>query len=68
MPATSAHRPVRLARPRLSVRGVLGFLADARRALSRARRSSAQLDDHLLRDIGITRADVDAELRRACCC
>ena len=35
-----------------------------RRPLPGARCTSSELDDHLLRDIGITRADVDAELRR----
>jgi uncharacterized protein YjiS (DUF1127 family) len=56
-------RPVRFARPRLAVRRLIAFLGelDARR---RARARLAALDDHLLRDIGVSRADVAAELRR----
>ena len=62
MSATSALRPVRVARPRLSVRGVLDFLAAAD-ARHRSRLHLRELDDRMLRDIGLTRADV-AELRR----
>jgi uncharacterized protein YjiS (DUF1127 family) len=60
---TTTLSPVRSARPRLTVRGVLDFLttADARH---RTRMNLRELDDHLLRDMGITRADVDAELGR----
>jgi uncharacterized protein YjiS (DUF1127 family) len=63
MTTTTAQRPVRTARPRLTARGVLDFLAAAD-ARHRARKSLKELDDHLLRDIGITRADVDAEVGR----
>ena len=42
---------------------VLAALAEADR-IHRERRYLAEMDDALLRDIGITRADVDAELRR----
>jgi uncharacterized protein YjiS (DUF1127 family) len=63
MSATSVPRHARLARPRLSVRGVLDFLAAAD-ARYRSHLHLRELDDHMLRDIGITRADVDAELRR----
>jgi uncharacterized protein YjiS (DUF1127 family) len=56
-------RHVRLARPRRTVRGLLGFLADLD-ARWRARAQLARLDDHILRDIGISRAEIDAELRR----
>lgn len=49
--------------PRLGVRGVLGFLAEAD-ARHRTRAQLAMLDDHLLRDVGIARADRDAEIRR----
>ena len=62
MSVTIDLRHVRTARPRLTVRG----LADScrtRRPPSRAR-SAAQLDDHMLRDIGVTRADIEDELRR----
>jgi uncharacterized protein YjiS (DUF1127 family) len=56
-------RPVRLARPRLTARGLLAFLAglDAR---WRARVRLVELDDRTLRDIGVSRADIAAELRR----
>jgi uncharacterized protein YjiS (DUF1127 family) len=56
-------RPVRLARPRLAARGVIAWLVelDARR---RAHARLAELDDHMLRDIGVTRAQVAEELRR----
>jgi uncharacterized protein YjiS (DUF1127 family) len=61
MATTTAHRTT--LRPRLSLKGVLGFLADAD-ARYRTRAQLGILDDHLLRDIGITRADRDAEVRR----
>lgn len=61
---TFALRHVRTARPRLSARGVLDFLA-ALDARHQARQHMAKLDDHLLRDIGITRADIDGELRNS---
>jgi uncharacterized protein YjiS (DUF1127 family) len=48
--------------PRLTVRGVLDVIADAD-ARYRDRVNLGSLDERLLRDIGITRADVDAELR-----
>jgi uncharacterized protein YjiS (DUF1127 family) len=63
MSATSVLRHVRIARPRWSVRGVLDFLAAAD-ARHRANLHLRELDDHILRDIGVTRADVAAELRR----
>jgi uncharacterized protein YjiS (DUF1127 family) len=63
MTTTTALRPVRTARPRLTVRGVLDFLAAAD-ARHRTRMNLKQIDDHLLRDIGITRADVEAEVGR----
>jgi uncharacterized protein YjiS (DUF1127 family) len=49
--------------PRLSVRGVLDRIiaADAR---YRDRVNLMRLDDRLLRDMGASRADVAAELRR----
>ena len=58
MSATSALRHVRTARPRLSVRGVLDCLA-ALDARHRARVHLVELDDRMLRDIGVTRAEVD---------
>lgn len=63
MSATSVLRSAQLARPRLTVRGLLQRLAslDARH---RNRMDMQALDDHLLRDIGLSRADVAAELRR----
>ena len=63
MTPTIALRSARTARPRLSARGVLDFLAGAD-ARHRARMKLRQLDDHLLRDMGITRADIDAATRR----
>jgi uncharacterized protein YjiS (DUF1127 family) len=64
MAPTIAHRSARTSRPRLSLRGLLGFLADAD-ARHRARAQLRQLDDHLLRDIGVTRADRDEAIRRS---
>ena len=61
MSAVLSH--VRLARPRLAVRGLFAALADLD-ARHRARVQLAQLDDHILRDIGIGRGEIDAELRR----
>ena len=61
MSAVLSH--VRLARPRLAVRGLFAALADLDRRY-RARVQLAQLDDHILRDIGIGRGEIDAELRR----
>jgi uncharacterized protein YjiS (DUF1127 family) len=53
----------RIAPRRFSVRGVLNMLTEAD-ARYRSRMGLNALDDHALRDIGISRADVDAELRR----
>jgi uncharacterized protein YjiS (DUF1127 family) len=50
-----------------SVRGLAMRLLRAIAAsdrISRERRYLAEMDDVMLRDIGITRADVEAELRR----
>ncbi len=63
MPATAVLRPARFARPRLTVRGVLARLARYD-ALYRSRMALMAIDDHTLRDIGLTRADIDAELSR----
>ena len=63
MHTTSALRPVRFARPRLTVRGNLTALADADRNY-RVRQQFGRLDDHLLRDMGLTRASMVEELRR----
>jgi uncharacterized protein YjiS (DUF1127 family) len=49
--------------PRLTVRGVLDRIAEAD-ARYRHRVNLMSLDERILRDIGVTRADVDAELRR----
>lgn len=64
MHATSVLRPAHTARPRLTVQGVLGFLATLD-ASYRARAHLAELDDRMLRDIGITRAEVAAEQRQS---
>jgi len=63
MTTTTMQRYSRTYRSRLSVRGILGFLAEAD-ARHRARVQLRLLDDHLLRDMGITRADRDAEVRK----
>jgi uncharacterized protein YjiS (DUF1127 family) len=63
MLAFPTTRNVRLALPRTSVRSLVKAILEMdRRYRSRVRLD--ELDDHMLRDIGITRADVDAELRR----
>lgn len=49
--------------PRLSVRGFLGRLV-AMDAAHRQHLALGALDDRMLRDIGVTRADVAAELRQ----
>jgi uncharacterized protein YjiS (DUF1127 family) len=63
MLTTSVLRPVRSSRPRLTMRGLMQTLviADAR---YRAAAQFAKLDDHLLRDIGVSRGDALATLRR----
>jgi len=63
MSATSAQRTARTAWPRLTVRGFLDRLVELD-ARSRNRMDLRALDDRILRDIGLTRADVAAELRR----
>ncbi len=63
MTTTTMQRYSRTYRSRLSVRGILGFLAEAD-SRHRARVQLRLLDDHLLRDMGITRADRDAEVRK----
>jgi uncharacterized protein YjiS (DUF1127 family) len=63
MHATSVLRPARTARPRLTTQGALDFLL-ALDARFRGRAHLAELDDRMLRDIGVTRAEVAAELRR----
>ena len=63
MTPTIALRPARTSRPRLSVRGVLDFFAEAD-ARHRARVQLSHLDDHLLRDMGLTRNDIEAAIRR----
>jgi uncharacterized protein YjiS (DUF1127 family) len=64
MHATSVLRPAHTARPRLTAQRVLGLLATLD-ASYRARAHLAELDDRMLRDIGITRADVATELRQS---
>ena len=63
MAMTHTIGSARSSRPRLSGRAVLDFLANAD-ARYRARMQLRQLDEHLLRDVGVTRADRDAEVRR----
>lgn len=49
--------------PRLSARGLLERFASAD-AFYRQRQALASLDERMLQDIGVARAEVDAELRR----
>lgn len=51
-PASAAVRPSLLSRLRHAL------------AVSRSRRALARLDDHLLRDLGLTRHAAEAEARR----
>lgn len=53
----------RFAWPRLSVRGVIARILQAD-ALYRERQALSNLDDRLLDDIGVNRADVAKEMRR----
>lgn len=62
MPAHLLSRPLTLLRPSVLAGLPRRLLAAA--ALSRSRRSLARLDDHLLRDIGLTRAEAEAEASR----
>jgi uncharacterized protein YjiS (DUF1127 family) len=57
---------LRLVRPLAALRlfHLPTFIA-SRVALTRSRRSLRRLDDHLLRDIGLTRAEAEAEATRA---
>ena len=63
MPAITVKRTEGFVRPRLTVRGIFDRLAELN-ARHRTRRNLRALDAHLLRDIGLTRADVETELRR----
>jgi uncharacterized protein YjiS (DUF1127 family) len=64
MSATStALRRTRIGWPRLSARGVFDRFAAAD-ALYRERHNLASLDDRMLRDVGLNRGNVAAELRR----
>jgi uncharacterized protein YjiS (DUF1127 family) len=56
-------RSARVTTPRLSVRGILDRLI-ALDALYRQRKTLESLDDRMLRDIGVTRADVEIEMKR----
>jgi uncharacterized protein YjiS (DUF1127 family) len=64
MTATTALRTARPSRSRLTARGVLDFFA-ALDARHRERHYLRIMDDRLLRDIGATRADVEAEFRNS---
>ncbi len=56
------QRPVRIFWPRLSVRGILDKLVAADAAY-RQRLTLESLDDRMLRDVGISRADIARETR-----
>ena len=60
---TGFRIPVQHFRPRFGFRAGLDWLA-ARDARHRARLDLGRLDPHLLRDIGLSEADVAEELRR----
>ncbi len=58
------HRPILRRRPAGSPAAVwLAWLAEAMRTVS-TRRSLAQMDDRMLKDIGLTRADALEEASR----
>ena len=64
--AALAPRPARHARPRLTVRSVLRAALDRLAAIDMSYRQRVDLmalDEHLLKDIGITRAEVARALR-----
>ena len=63
MSSTTALRPVRIARPRLTVRALVAAFAEADRRY-RARQQLARLDDHLLRDMGLTRGSIGDAFER----
>ena len=63
MPAVSISRNVRFVRSRLSLRGLAKAIIDID-ARHRSRVQLQELDDNMLRDMGLTRADVAEELRR----
>ncbi|WP_374431688.1 DUF1127 domain-containing protein [Tabrizicola sp.] len=56
-----AFRPARVAR----IPGRFLARLIAIEAMARSRRSLARLDDHLLRDIGLTRAEAEAEAEKS---
>lgn len=60
MPALLHRHPLAAAAPLRALRRVL-YRALTRAALARSRRHLLELDDHLLRDIGLTRDLADAE-------
>lgn len=62
MPASLLALPLALLRP--STLAGLPRALLRRSAVARSRRSLALLDDHLLRDIGLTRAQAIAEAER----
>jgi uncharacterized protein YjiS (DUF1127 family) len=64
-PAMPAHRitlPLAMFRPSVLARLHARLLGAA--ALARSRRSLGRLDDHILRDIGLTRDQAEAEAER----
>lgn len=61
--APSTSRNVRMTRPRLSVRALVKTIVEIDRRY-RARVQLTELDDRMLRDMGLTRADVAEEVRR----
>ena len=63
MSALTTTRNVRIVRPRLSVRAFLTVLLDID-ARYRARVQLENLDDHMLDDMGLTRADVAFEIKQ----
>jgi uncharacterized protein YjiS (DUF1127 family) len=49
--------------PHVSLRAIVAFLLRLD-AVARQRRDLSQLDDRMLQDIGVTRADVEREMAR----
>ena len=62
MPAHRTTFPLALIRFSSLTRLPARLMAAA--ALARSRRSLGRLDDHILRDIGLTRAEAEAEARQ----
>jgi len=65
MTCTTTDSPPRVASPRLTLLERWHRSLQRQRAAALARHRLRQLDDHLLRDIGIDRADIAEVVRRS---